>query len=200
MKLGRIITAAALAMMLCGGTALAQDCGCGTGHAHFGGHHHGWGHGCRRAWTYDEALALWDGYCFEQSCGGYDDCGHGCGLLGGGLLGGGSHCGSRWPQGDCGGCGDACGFSFCLGSRVRGIGSGLFGGGCGCGGFGWGDNCGCDSGCDDQCGCAGHHHGIDLFAGLRCRTGCGLLSGRGVCGTGCGCDAAPHVHAGCGCN
>ena len=173
MNLKGISVAAATTLMLCGSVA-AQDCGYQQGaHGRYLNKH--CLGGCHKAWTYDEANALWAGYCTET----YEwNCGHGCGACCG------NNC-SRWPggccNGGCGACGNACcgGLNFALGQ------------GCCGSGFGWGSGCcgnGCGTGCDAGCdaGCGGSRHGMNLLSGLGC-------CGKGGCDAGCdavGCDSA----------
>lgn len=174
----QLVIAAAMTLMLCG-TLAAQDCGC----THYSGHGHFLHKSvccCHRAWTYDQAAALWAGYCTEQ-------CGNGC-CLGGGhgraVCCGNRGCGFGWPAGCCGnGCRTGCGINFGLKNR-----GGCDSGGSRFGGFAWPGGC-CDSGCcdagscDSHCGagCCGPRHGCDLFAGLK---------SRNCCDAGCdaGCD------------
>ncbi len=184
MKIEWIPGAAMIALVMCG-SMFAQDCGC-NGHGNAG--YVGTGR-APHAWTYDQAVDLWGGYCSEQPA-----CHSGCGLLNGCNTG----CASRWPAAcsDCNSCGNGCGLNF-------GSCGGIFGGGCGnkCGGsvlsrFAPNSDCGCNASDD---GCSGHRHGLDLFGGLRSRVGCGhhgLFPCAGACGGGCDSGST----SGCGCN
>jgi hypothetical protein len=189
------MTGAMLATLVMVTSAAAQDCGC-SGNSGCSGATTATGR-CPHAWTYEDASALWDGYCQEQPYGH-----NGCGLFGcrgRGGLGCGTTCGSRWPTSDCG-CesgSNNCGINFCgLGRRVGGgcgceggVLSGFSNAGCGTdGNFGWA-SCGCDGGC----GAGGFRHGFSLGGGLRAwRPG-----GRSCDG---GCDGGAATGSSCGCN
>ena len=167
---------------------------------------------CRRPWNYDEANALWAGYCttpIRPKNHLFAGCNQVC-----------TSCPSKWPA-NCGSqCGEPCGAA--CGSGGGGCGGGIFAGlsrghscgscggiasfgnGCGAGiGKGCGTGCGglfsrtpmgkcdaynpCDNvpagGCDNW-GC-GPRHGMDLFSGLKSR-GCGCgLRGTNQCDSGC---------------
>lgn len=185
-------------------TGYAQiGCGCNSDGPKYPSDSH-----CDRAWTYEDANALWAGYC-HQNRRDRDDCG--CGLLGG-VLGGlgngcataGTGCHSRWPSNcDSGDCGQSsCGFgfgNFLHRQRGCGTGCGLNLGGCGGGlleKLKLNNPCGCGSLLERLKPCGGCDGGpfANLQLGIlgrgNCDSGCGNSCwGYGGCDSQCGCGA-----------